>query len=91
MKISRLFATCALLLTALSASAADYVNGLWVSAEPGSDFEEETVWYQLSNYKTGGTKFYISTGAAYTETDYVLKLSNTVADVTDAGLWCIVF
>lgn len=90
MKISRLFATCALLLTALSASAADYVNGLWVSAEPGSDFEEETVWYQLSNYKTGGTKFYISTGAAYTETDYVLKLSNTVADVTDAGLWCIV-
>ena len=90
MKISRLFVTCALLLTVLSASAAEYVNGLWVSPTPGTDFDESTVWYQFSNYKSGGTIFYISTGAAYTDTDYVLKLSNTTKDTTDSGLWCIV-
>lgn len=70
--------------------AAEYVNGLWVSPAPGIDFEESTVWYRLSNYKSGGTIFYVSTGAAYTEAGYVLKLSNTTADATDAGLWCVV-
>ena len=90
-KVIRL--TLSVLLCVMSIAgihAAEYVNGLWVSPAPGIDFEESTVWYRLSNYKSGGTIFYVSTGAAYTEAGYVLKLSNTTADATDAGLWCVV-
>lgn len=68
----------------------EVVNGLWVSEAPGADFEAQTVWYQISNYKSGGTIYYMSTGSGYTEGAYVLKLSNTAQDTSDAGLWCIV-
>ena len=35
--------------------AADKVNGLWISPAPGNDFDASTVWYRISNYKSGGT------------------------------------
>ena len=66
----------------------DFVDGLWVSPAPGADFDESTVWYTVKNYKSGGTYFYLSTASGYTDNGYVLKLSNTAKDNTDAGLWC---
>lgn len=67
----------------------DFVDGLWVSPAPGADFDESTVWYTVKNYKSGGTYFYLSTASGYTDNGYVLKLSNTAKDNTDAGLWCV--
>ena len=89
--LSRLFA-CLLLsvIGIVGVHGADMVNGLWVSDAPGTDFADGTVWYQITNYKSGGTLFYLSTGSAYTDAGYVLKLSNTAEDASDAGLWCIV-
>lgn len=86
------FMLCALLSAAgiIGAQATEQVNGLWVSDAPGTDFAEGTVWYQITNYKSGGTYFYLSTGSAYIDAGYVLKLSNQTEDATDAGLWCIV-
>ena len=83
---------CTLLCAAgiLGAQGNEKVNGLWVSQAPGTSFDENTSWYTIANYKTGGTLFYLSTAAAYTDDGYVLKLSNTAADATDAGLWCVV-
>ncbi len=69
--------------------AADKVNGLWISPAPGNDFDASTVWYRISNYKSGGTYCYLSTASGYVESPYVLKLSNQTKDATDAGLWCI--
>ena len=78
------------MMTMVNAWSNEYVNGLWVSPAPGTDFDETTVWYTIKNYKTGGSYFYLSTASGYTDSPYVLKLSNTAKDNSDAGLWCIV-
>ena len=92
MKQTLRFLLCLLLgmTGAIGMSANELVNGLWVSPTPGADFDGSTVWYNVSNYKTGGTRYYLSTASGYTEGLYVLKLSNTTPDTSDAGLWCIV-
>ena len=86
------FFLCMVLSVAGFAStyANELVNDLWVSAKPETDFDANTVWYHIANYKTGGTYFYLSTAKGYTEGTYTLKLSNTQPDTSDAGLWCIV-
>ena len=83
---------CALLSGAgfVGAHGAELVNGLWVSPTPGTDFDESTLWYRVSNFKSGGTYSYLSTASGYVDSPYILKLSNTTQDDTDAGLWCIV-
>ncbi len=68
----------------------ELVNGLWVSNVPGDVFDENTVWYSIKNYKSGGSYFYLSTASGYTEGSYVLKLTNSSKDTKDSGLWCIV-
>ncbi|MBQ8051836.1 MAG: glycoside hydrolase N-terminal domain-containing protein [Bacteroidaceae bacterium] len=70
-------------------NANDLVNGLWVSPTPAADFDAATTWYYISNYKTGGTRYYLSTAPGYTEDTYVLKLSNTTPDTSDRGIWCV--
>ena len=78
------------LVGASVASANEQVNGLWVSPAPSNGFAEETVWYTIANYKTGGDRYYMSTASGYVESDYTLKLSNTQRDNSDNGLWCVV-
>ena len=82
---------CALLSVAgfVSVHSAEIVNGLWVSPTPATDFDATTVWYRISNYKSGGIYNYLSTANGYVDSPYILKLSNSSQDATDAGLWCI--
>ena len=84
------FALLALtLMMAENVWSVDFIDGLWVSPTPGTEFDESTVWYTIKNYKSGGSYFYLSTASGYTDSGYVLKLNNTAKDNTDAGLWCI--
>lgn len=91
---TKFFTLLALLFACVSgiwAQNAKEVNGLMVSPAPSGDqFHANTVWYFVSNYKTGGVYNYLSTAANYVQNSYELKLNNTTKDETAAGQWCIV-
>ena len=89
-KIKMLMVALLLLMGNALGWSNEVVNGLYVSDIPGETFSENTVWYTVKNYKTGGTYYYLSTGAGYVDSPYVLRLSNSRRDLSDNGLWCIV-
>lgn len=90
--MNKYFSFIAMLLISIATGwAQGTVANLAVSPAPsGGQFDENTTWYTIKNFKTGGTYSYLSTGSGYVEDGYVFKLTNTTKDATSAGEWCIV-